>query len=137
MGVEPYLAASSLIGVVAQRLVRQNCANCATPDSVGDDALKSLGISRAEAEGGAIARGRGCDKCQNSGYRRRTGVFEFLSVDETIRRMTVDRASASVMKQHAIDHQGMRTLLGDGKAAVLAGKTTIEEVLRVAQREDF
>lgn len=82
-------------------------------------------------------RGVGCDKCQGTGYRRRTGLFEFFLVDENIRRMTVERASASAMKQYAVDHQGMRTLLGDGKLAVLAGKTTIEEVLRVAQREDF
>jgi type II secretion system protein E len=137
MGVEPYLAASSLIGVVAQRLVRQNCSNCAESHMETEDALRSLGITVEEARGGNLMRGPGCDKCQGTGYRRRTGLFEFLLIDETIRRMTVDRASASVMKQHAVDHQGMRTLLGDGKNAVLAGKTTIEEVLRVAQREDF
>lgn len=137
MGVEPYLAASSLIGVVAQRLVRQNCANCAVKHMEPEDALRSLGITLEEAKSGNLMRGEGCDKCQGTGYRRRTGLFEFLLIDETIRRMTVDRASASVMKQHAVDNQGMRTLLGDGKNAVLAGKTTIEEVLRVAQREDF
>ncbi|KAA0224646.1 type II secretion system protein GspE [Fimbriimonadia bacterium ATM] len=137
MGVEPYLAASSLIGVVAQRLVRQNCLNCAQPTEETDDALRSLGITREEAESGRLMRGVGCDKCQGTGYRRRTGLFEFFLVDENIRRMTVERASASAMKQYAVDHQGMRTLLGDGKLAVLAGKTTIEEVLRVAQREDF
>ncbi len=137
MGVEPYLAASSLIGVVAQRLVRQNCLNCAQPTEETDDALRPLGITRKEAESGRLMRGVGCDKCQGTGYRRRTGLFEIFLVDENIRRMTVERASASAMKQYAVDHQGMRTLLGDGKLAVLAGKTTIEEVLRVAQREDF
>lgn len=137
MGVEPYLAASSLIGVVAQRLVRQNCMNCAQPTQESDDALRSLGITREEAESGTLMRGLGCDKCQGTGYRRRTGLFEIFLVDENIRRMTVERSSASAMKQYAVDHQGMRTLLGDGKLAVLAGKTTIEEVLRVAQREDF
>ncbi len=137
MGVEPYLAASSLIGVVAQRLIRQNCSHCAEAHMETEDALRALGISVEEARNGNLMRGPGCDKCQGTGYRRRAGLFEFLLIDETIRRMTVDRASASVMKQHAVDHQGMRTLLGDGKNVVLAGKTTIEEVLRVAQREDF
>lgn len=137
MGVEPYLAASSLIGVVAQRLVRQNCVNCSAPTEESEDALRSLGITPEEARNGSLMRGFGCDKCQGTGYRRRTGLFEFLLIDEAIRRMTVDRASASVMKQYAVENQGMRTLLGDGKLAVLAGKTTIEEVLRVAQREEF
>ncbi|MFN8140124.1 MAG: ATPase, T2SS/T4P/T4SS family [Fimbriimonadales bacterium] len=137
MGVEPYLAASSLIGVVAQRLVRQNCANCTQKIEPTPEALRSLAISAEEASGAQISRGEGCDKCAGSGFRRRTGLFEMFLVDETIRRMTVDRASSSVMKQHAIAEQNMRSLIGDGKLAVLDGRSTIEEVLRVCQREEF
>lgn len=137
MGVEPYLAASSLIGVVAQRLVRQNCANCTEKIEVTPEALRSLAISAEEASGAQISRGKGCDKCAGTGFRRRTGLFEMFLVDETIRRMTVDRASSSVMKQHAITEQNMRSLIGDGKLAVLDGRSTIEEVLRVCQREEF
>jgi len=137
MGVEPYLAASSLVGVVAQRLVRQNCSACSVPIEETEEALRSLSISKSEAVNGALQRGTGCEKCSNTGFRRRAGLFELFLVDETIRRMTVDRASAGVMKQHATSSQGMRTLLGDGRLAVLDGKTTIEEVLRVCQREEF
>jgi type II secretion system protein E len=137
MGVEPYLAASSLVGVVAQRLVRRVCSNCAASDRPSEDALRAVGITSDEAKSGSFMRGKGCDKCQGSGYKGRQGLYELLTVDESIRRMTVDRASSSVMKQYAIDNQNMRTLLGDGKIAILAGRSTPEEVLRVCQREEF
>ncbi len=137
MGVEPYLVASSLVGVVAQRLVRRNCPHCSTPSQEPEDALRSVGIGPLDLNGVELRRGQGCDKCQNTRYRGRTGLYELMIVDETIRHMTVQRASASAMKQHAIESQSMRTLLGDGKRTVLAGKTTPEEVLRVCQREEF
>jgi general secretion pathway protein E len=137
MGVEPYLAASSLVGVVAQRLVRRICANCSEPDTPDMDALKSVGIAPEDIQGRNILRGRGCDKCQGSGFRGRQGVYELLMIDETVRHLTVERASASVIKNHALEKQGMRTLLGDGRLNVLNGKTTPEEVLRVCQREEF
>ncbi len=135
MGVEPYLAASSLVGIVAQRLVRRVCPNCSAPDTPNPETLRAIGIS--DSEHGNFRRGRGCEKCQNSGYKGRQGLYELLVVDETIRRMTVERASANTMKNYAMDAQGMRTLIGDGRLAVLAGKTTPDEVLRVSQREDF
>jgi type II secretory ATPase GspE/PulE/Tfp pilus assembly ATPase PilB-like protein len=80
-------------------------------------------------------RGRGCEKCQQSGFKGRVGLYELFVIDEQIRRYTVERASSSVLKEHAIRTDGMRTLLGDGRLAVLDGKTTPEEVLRVCQRE--
>ncbi len=140
MGVEPYLVASSLIGVIAQRLVRRVCTNCGAPEDPKPDSLRAIGITPhdIQAHGGAdFRRGKGCDKCQGSGYRGRQGLYELLIIDEPIRRMTVERASSGVMKAHAIQAQGMRTLLGDGRNMVMAGKTTPEEVLRVSQREDF
>ena len=137
MGVEPYLAASSLIGVVAQRLVRRNCPNCAAPSDEKPDALKSIGITQADLANAKFMRGRGCDKCGGSGFKGRQGVYELLLVDEPIRHMTVERTSASAIRDHGIKNQGMRTLLGDGRLAVLAGKTTPEEVLRVCQREEL
>jgi type II secretory ATPase GspE/PulE/Tfp pilus assembly ATPase PilB-like protein len=82
-------------------------------------------------------RGRGCDKCQNTGYKGRQGLYELLIVDEPVRRMTVERASSGDIKNYAVQAQGMRSLLYEGRMAVLAGKTTPEEVLRVSQREDF
>ena len=137
MGVEPYLVASSLIGVVAQRLVRRNCPNCSEPCEISPDHRMALGISEEEARNATFRRGRGCEKCQKSGYKGRQGIYEFLMIDEEIRKMTVDRRSSNIMREHAIREQGMRTLLGDGKLAVLAGKVTPEEVLRVSLREEL
>jgi type II secretory ATPase GspE/PulE/Tfp pilus assembly ATPase PilB-like protein len=136
MGVEPYLVASSLVGVVAQRLLRRVCSNCSEPTQHKPDLLAAIGLTGNEPNAN-YRRGKGCEKCQGSGYKGRQGLYELLIIDETIKRMTVDRSSSSAMKNHAIEAQGMRTLLGDGRLAVLAGKTTPEEVLRVSQREDF
>ncbi|MDR3689007.1 MAG: ATPase, T2SS/T4P/T4SS family [Fimbriimonas sp.] len=140
LGVEPYLVASSLIGCIAQRLVRRVCSNCAVPDTPSQEVLRAIGITEYEISqrgGATFMRGKGCDKCQNTGYKGRQGLYELLVIDEPIRRMTVERASAGVMKAHAIQAQSMRTLLGDGRNMVIAGRTTPEEVLRVSQREDF
>lgn len=136
MGVEPYLVASSLVGVVAQRLVRRICPNCGQPVRPAPEALRGVGITESDlATRPEFRAGVGCEKCQNTGFKGRQGLFEMLMVDETIRRMTVERNSSNDMRAHAIQNQHMRTLLGDGKLAVLAGKTTPEEVLRVCQRE--
>ncbi|HWD37552.1 MAG TPA: type II secretion system ATPase GspE [Fimbriimonas sp.] len=135
MGVEPYLVASSVVGVVAQRLLRRVCPNCSQPDNPPQELLRAIGIK--EGEKANYRRGAGCEKCQNTGYKGRQGLYELLIVDEEIRRMTVDRKSSNLMRDWAVKNQGMRTLLGDGRLAVMAGKTTVEEVLRVSQREDF
>jgi type II secretory ATPase GspE/PulE/Tfp pilus assembly ATPase PilB-like protein len=137
MGVEPYLVASSLIGAIAQRLVRRVCSNCSQVDMPKPEMLEALNITQAEwsATNPPFRRGRGCDRCQNTGFKGRQGLYELFVVDEPIRRMTVDRSSSSVMKDYAVKTHGMRTLFGDGKLSVLAGKTTPEEVLRVCQRE--
>jgi type II secretion system protein E len=137
MGVEPYLAASSLIGVAAQRLVRRNCTNCSVPVEMNEDALKSIGVGPADLTGARFMKGQGCDKCGGSGFKGRQGVYELLLVDEPVRHMTVERSSASKIREHGIKNQNMRTLLGDGRLQVLAGKTTPEEVLRVCQREEL
>jgi type II secretory ATPase GspE/PulE/Tfp pilus assembly ATPase PilB-like protein len=137
MGVEPYLISSAMIGAIAQRLVRRVCSVCAEPFVPEPEALHAIGISRTEWDPAnpPFRRGRGCDKCQRTGYRGRLGLYELFQVDEQIRRLTVERSSASVLKDVAIRDQGMRTLMGDGKLGVLAGKTTPEEVARVCARE--
>src|SRR5579871_1035460 len=139
MGVEPYLAASSLAGVIAQRLVRRVCQNCAKPYTPSPEILKSIGVEESDwdPKNPPFMKGKGCDKCQGTGYKGRQGLYELFLVDETIRRMTVDRVSSNVMKAHAMKEQGMRTLVGDGRLAVLQGKTTPEEILRVSSREEF
>lgn len=137
MGVEPYLAASSLVGVVAQRLVRRVCTNCAETTQFDRDALRAIGITETEAASANFKIGRGCDKCQNTGFKGRQGVYELLMIDEHVRHLTVERASAGVIKEYAQKNLELRTLISDGKAAVLAGKSTPDEVLRVCQREEF
>ncbi len=137
MGVEPYLAASSIVAVMGQRLLRRNCPRCSGPTVETQAALDSLKITPAMLEGRVLMRGVGCDHCANTGFKGRTGLFELLVIDETIRKMTTDRASASVIKAHATENLGMRTLLEDGRRAVLEGLTTPEEVLRVCQREEL
>jgi len=136
MGVEPYLVASSLVGAVAQRLVRRVCSNCGAPDRPNPESLEAIGLA-LDDDKAAFRRGMGCDKCQGTGFKGRVGLYELFTIDEPIRRMTVDRASSNQMKEYAMREHGMRTLLGDGRIAVVAGKTTPEEVLRVCQREAF
>jgi type II secretion system protein E len=138
MGVEPYLVASSLMGVVAQRLLRRVCTNCAEEYVPTEESMEAVGIEPSQVPSDAIfRRGVGCERCAGTGYKGRKGLYEFLLVDETIRRMTVDRRSSNDMKDHAVKNQGMRTLIGEGRLAVLAGITTPEEVLRVCHRDDF
>ena len=136
MGVEPYLVASSLIGAVAQRLVRRVCTFCVDEDRPSAETLAAVGIGPGDWAGEPpFRRGLGCEKCLHTGYKGRVGLYELFAVDETIRRMTVARSASSEMKDQAVASRGMRTLLGDGRLAVLAGKTTPEEVLRVCARE--
>lgn len=140
MGVEPYLAASSIVGVLAQRLIRRNCPNCSTAYEPDPEALIAMGIRPGEhydPNNPPFRHGAGCDKCGGTGFKGRRGVYELMSVDEEVRRMTVEREAASKIKDHAIGVQNMRTLLGEGRLAVLEGISTAEEVLRVCQREDI
>src|SRR5690606_12206794 len=102
MGVEAFLAASSIIGVLAQRLVRRNCKNCIEQYQPEADALIALGL---QDHPGPVYHGAGCDKCGGSGYKGRQGVYELLTVDEEVRRMTVEREPASHIKDHAIKNQ--------------------------------
>jgi type II secretion system protein E len=138
MGVEPFLAASSIVGVLAQRLIRRNCPHCIEPYDAPEESIIALGITEDELKAsGGFKHGRGCEKCGGTGFKGRQGVYELLVVDEEIRRMTVERTSASVMRDHAMKHLGLRSLLGDGRIAALSGITTPEDVLRVCQRDDI
>lgn len=137
MGVEPFLASSSLVGVVAQRLVRRNCPKCAEPITPDDDALAALGITAAEAKNAKFMAGKGCDHCGGTGYKGRQGLYELLVIDEHVRHMTVERKSAGEIKAYAMENLQLRTLLGEGKLNVLNGKTTPAEVMRVCQREEI
>jgi general secretion pathway protein E len=137
IGIEPYLLASSLIVAIAQRLVRVICPDCKEAyDPSHDDLLelKSLSINPDRLPEGKLHRGRGCGNCFNSGYLDRTGLYEILPIDDTVKDQIVARASASAMKRSAID-RGFATLRMDGASKVVRGMTTVEEVLRVTQMD--
>ena len=137
MGAEPYLIASSLIGSIAQRLVRLNCPRCKQPIEEKPLELSEVGIDPAETREHPIMASSGCPECRGVGFRGRSGLFEMLTVDDTIRQLIVRREPSTAIKQYAVQNQGMITLLGDGRRRILQGDTTVKEVLRVCQREDF
>lgn len=133
MGVPSYLVASSVIGVLAQRLVRVVCSKCKQTYIPTDSSLEAAGITPKMAEGATFARGRGCGYCQRTGYRGRLGLFEMMVMNAKIRELCFQNASTQSIRKMAIS-QGMRTLYQDGIQKVLRGVSTIEEVYRVAKR---
>ncbi|WP_148715206.1 type II secretion system ATPase GspE [Chitinolyticbacter meiyuanensis] len=126
MGIEPFLLASSLLGVLAQRLARRVCADCR--EAYAPDAGEQAELGAA----GPVYRAVGCPQCNGNGYRGRTGIYELFTVDETLRTMIHNQAPEQELKQYALGH-GMRSLRQDGVRRVLAGETTLEEVWRVTR----
>jgi type IV pilus assembly protein PilB len=131
IGAEPFLVASSLALVVAQRLVRKPCAACVVPYTPPSELLNRLGISRAELDGTTPLRGNGCHECTGSGYRGRTGIFEVLPIDPTIREVLLKTPTESAVMQ-ASQSNGMISLREAGLVKARLGLTTFEEVLRVS-----
>jgi len=130
MQIEPFLVASSVIGVMAQRLVRVACPKCKAQYQPPSDAIKRLGI---EAESGTTVsfyRGRGCDHCKGSGYKGRMGVYELMIMNDRMRDLVLQKTSGHLMKEAAVE-SGMKTLRDDAIAKILLGMTTLEECLRV------
>jgi type II secretion system protein E len=135
MGIEPFLVASSVEAVMAQRLVRTICPFCKAEQQVEPDYLRRIGYPEEEIATAKFWKGTGCEKCRQLGYQGRTGIYELLLLDEAVRPLVLSRAPASTIAQRAIE-QGMRTLRVDGWNKVRAGVSTIEEVLRVTQTEE-
>ena len=137
MGIEPFLVASSVEGIVAQRLIRGLCTACRQPVKLDEAVLRehNFPVERLAAEG-PIYEAVGCDECRGNGYKGRTGIFEILPVSDEIRPLIIAHASASSIKQQALE-QGMKTLREDGWDKVLAGTTTIDEILRVTEEDEF
>ncbi|MFH1678011.1 MAG: ATPase, T2SS/T4P/T4SS family, partial [Candidatus Omnitrophota bacterium] len=138
IGVEPYLVASSVEVFIAQRLVRIICPNCKEEDKDSLASLKSKIIRDLGLESGDEAkfyRGRGCDYCNSTGFYGRTAIYEVLLVDEVIKDLILNMASASQIKKSAVS-RGMRTLRQDGWHKVIAGVTTYQEVMKVSPSED-
>jgi type II secretion system protein E len=135
MGIEPFLVASSVEAVMAQRLVRTICPACKTEAKVERSYLRRIGFPEHEIDTAKFWHGVGCEECRQLGYQGRTGIYEILLMSEGIRSLILHRAAASTIAQKAID-EGMRTLRVDGWRKVRATQTTIEEVLRVTQTEE-
>jgi len=130
MGIEPFLVTSSVSAILAQRLVRVICKDCKEAFTPDRESLQSIGLTPEMAKGKTIYRGRGCPSCLDTGFRGRTGIFEFMILDEPVRNLILKTSDANAIKQKAIE-QGMLTLRQDGAQKVLDGITTIEEVFRV------
>jgi general secretion pathway protein E len=132
MGVEAYLVASSLVAVLAQRLVRQLCAACKEPYQPRADELAEMGVRLQNTV--TIHRAVGCAQCHHTGYRGRLGIFELMILDDDLRALATSNTDAKTMKKKAAQN-GMRTLRADGARKVLEGVTSIEEVLRATEDE--
>ncbi len=132
LGVEPYLVSSSLIAIIAQRLVRRVCPDCKRPMAPAPHELRDLGLE--EYKDATFFVGEGCSRCFQTGYRGRTGIYEVMLINEAIQEMIYRQETAGQIKRLAVQ-AGMQTLRMDGARKVLAGITTLSEVLRVTQAD--
>ncbi len=135
MGIEPFLVASSVECIIAQRLVRVICPDCKNPAKPTKDVLEELEVGDQNPAKVTIFEGKGCEKCKFTGYRGRRAIYEFLVLNNEIRKMILERASSDQIKKKALT-MGMRTLRQDGWDKVIQGLTTPAEVMRVTQREE-
>ncbi len=129
MGVEPFLMAATMEGILAQRLLRRICKDCRTPFRPKEDVLAQIGLTPSEVGDRPFYFGKGCDTCNGTGYRGRVGIYELLDIREPIRQLINERAPSVVIRQKGIE-LGMTTLRQDGIRNILEGNTTLEEVLK-------
>ncbi|MDW7644145.1 MAG: type II secretion system ATPase GspE [Desulfuromonadales bacterium] len=134
MGIEPFLAASSIVGILAQRLVRRICPHCREPHPPSMERFTEMGLAASLPANATFYHGRGCEKCMDIGYRGRSGIYELLPVDEPVRELLLQNKDSASIRNVAIQ-RGMSTLWDSGIARALEGETTLEEVLRVTQEE--
>lgn len=129
LGLEPFLITATLEGIIAQRLVRKICTNCKTPYQPTEEQLFELGLRPEDIKDKTFYYGRGCESCNNTGFRGRTGIFEIMTFNDEIRELIMNHASTSVLRE-AARRAGMRTLRENGLSAIFDGITTIDEVVR-------
>jgi type IV pilus assembly protein PilB len=134
IGVPPFLVASSVIAIMAQRLVRVVCSKCKESDQPPATEIKAAGLTPAQAQSATFMRGRGCGHCNHTGYRGRIGIFEMLKMTSAIRDMTFSQEPTQAIRRQS-RLMGMRTLLEDGVAKAVAGRTTLEEVLTTCHHD--
>ncbi|MCI0455077.1 MAG: type II secretion system ATPase GspE [Candidatus Dadabacteria bacterium] len=135
MGIEPFLVASSLVAVIAQRLLRLLCRSCKELYTPLDDELTRMNIDRSKIPNGKLYRARGCSECLSTGYSGRNGIFEILIINDEIRGLTLSTADSTTIKKRGIE-SGMTTLRLDGAEKVLKGSTSIDEVMRVTEEDE-
>lgn len=135
IGVPPFLVASSVIAIMAQRLVRINCPKCKEPYTPQASEMRAAGISQEQASKATFMKGRGCNHCRQTGYRGRQGLFEMMRMTSVIRELTFAQAPAQEIRRKARSNAGMRTLLDDGILKILKGSTTFDEVLSTCHAE--
>ena len=135
MGLEPYLITATVEGIMAQRLVRKICVDCRTEYEPSPEVLMELNLRPADVVGKKFYYGRGCDRCNNTGYRGRTGIYEFMPMNDEIRDLIIANASTEELRAAGRKH-GMSTLREAGMRAIHAGITTVEEVVRETVTED-
>jgi len=128
LGLQPFLVASSIRAIMAQRLVRRLCLHCKQPGILSETDLRALGIEASQLGDARVMQPVGCDQCRGLGYRGRVGIFEIFVIDDEVRHMVNDKRSTLLLRQKA-RALGMRTLREDGVRKVLAGMTSAEEVI--------
>jgi len=129
LGIEPFLVTATLEGIVAQRLIRKICEHCKTPFEPSESQLMELGLTPDDVKGKKFYYGRGCQRCNNTGYRGRTGIFEVMTFNDEIRELIMNHASTNVLRT-ASQRTGMRLLRDAGLSALYDGVTTIDEVVK-------
>ncbi len=133
MGVEPFLISSSLIGVMAQRLVRRLCPDCKRPHAISDLEARELGINFQLPPGTTFTHSEnGCSTCQNTGYKGRMGIHELLRMDDKVRNLIMNKADSTTIRANS---SSLRSLRADGARKIVSGLTSVEEVLRVTQED--
>jgi len=130
IGVQPFLVASSIRAIMAQRLVRRLCPNCKQPGNLNETDLRALRIDPGQLREAQVMQPTGCEQCRNTGYKGRMGIFEIFIIDDEVRHMINQRTPTTVLRQRARE-LGMRTLREDGVRKVLAGLTSAEEVISI------
>jgi type IV pilus assembly protein PilB len=135
MGVPAYLVASSVIAILAQRLVRKICPKCTTLFSPPEAVIEAAGLSPEIVAKAKFSKGKGCSNCNRSGYRGRVGIYELMLMTSRIREMAFQGASSQQIRKVAVA-QGMHTLFDDGIDKAIKGITTLEEVFRIAKRQE-
>jgi len=135
LGLEPFLVTATLEGIVAQRLVRKICSSCKSEYTPSEEQLMELELRTDDVQGRTFYYGKGCEACNNTGYRGRMGIYEIMTLDDDVRDMIIKHASTQVLR-HEAKKRGMRTLRIGGLMAIYDGMTTIEEVVRETLTEE-